>query len=139
MPGRALIVEDETEIRDLLAYAVSREGCAFDTASDGAEAIARLESNTYELILLDLMMPHVDGHAVLRFLSRMPAQRPIVIVMSARVSLSEDETNVVTAVAKKPAGIVVILEILPDLCRTLKESPMSPATPGDQREDIRRE
>lgn len=62
---RALVVDDDEPIRALLVNLVERLDFAVDSASDGAEAIARLDDDGYDVVLLDLMMPRVDGWAVL--------------------------------------------------------------------------
>jgi DNA-binding response OmpR family regulator len=64
--ARALVVDDDDPIRMLLATVVEHQGFAVETAKDGAEAIDRLEHDGYSLVLLDMMMPRVDGFAVLR-------------------------------------------------------------------------
>jgi CheY-like chemotaxis protein len=67
--ARALIVDDDEAIRVMLAAIVRQQGFTVDTARDGEEAIAKLQSgNSYNVILLDLMMPRVNGYDVLRFL-----------------------------------------------------------------------
>jgi DNA-binding response OmpR family regulator len=63
---RALVVDDDDPIRAMLAKVVERQNLDVDTARDGAEAIDRLDKNDYSLILLDLMMPRVDGYGVLK-------------------------------------------------------------------------
>ena len=63
---RALVVDDDEPIRNLLATLVEHQGYAVDTATDGAQAIRRIDDDGYALVLLDLMMPRVDGFAVLR-------------------------------------------------------------------------
>jgi DNA-binding response OmpR family regulator len=65
---RALVVDDDDPIRRMLAAVVERQNFTVDTARDGKEAIARIAGDGYALILLDLMMPHVDGYAVLRYM-----------------------------------------------------------------------
>ena len=69
-PKRALVVDDDEPIRTMLAKVVERQNLAVDTARDGAEAIERLDRNGYALIILDLMMPRVDGFAVLRYMQQ---------------------------------------------------------------------
>jgi DNA-binding response OmpR family regulator len=69
-PKRALVVDDDEPIRMMLAKVVERQNLAVDTARDGAEAIERLDHNGYSLIILDLMMPKVDGFAVLRYMQQ---------------------------------------------------------------------
>jgi len=65
---RALVVDDDDPIRAMLAKVVERQNLAVDTARDGLEAIQRLDAVDYAVILLDLMMPRVDGYGVLKHL-----------------------------------------------------------------------
>jgi CheY-like chemotaxis protein len=62
---RALVVDDDDPIRFMLAKVVEREDLDVDTARDGAEAIEKLDHDGYNVVILDLMMPHVDGFSVL--------------------------------------------------------------------------
>ena len=88
---RALVVDDDDPIRIMLAKVIERENLAVDTARDGAEAIARIDAGSYNVILLDLMMPKVDGFAVLDHLRRHhPEKLGRTIVVSA---VSESEVN----------------------------------------------
>lgn len=63
---RVLVVDDEPIIRDVLARYLSRDGFAVDTAADGAAAIAAFETKRPDLVVLDLMLPRIDGFEVLR-------------------------------------------------------------------------
>ena len=63
---RALVVDDDDPIRTMLAKIVERQKFEVDTARDGQEAIDRLDADAYRVILLDLMMPRVDGYGVLQ-------------------------------------------------------------------------
>ena len=67
---RALVVDDDDPIRAMLAKVVERQDLQVDTARDGVEAIERIDQNGYALILLDLMMPRVDGYGVLKHLEQ---------------------------------------------------------------------
>ena len=66
---RALVVDDDDPIRVMLSKILERQNLDVDTARDGGEAIDRIEANPYSVILLDLMMPRVDGYTVLRHLA----------------------------------------------------------------------
>jgi len=59
--NRILIVDDETDIRELLKYNLEREGFICDTAVDGVDALEKIKINKPSLILLDVMMPKMDG------------------------------------------------------------------------------
>ena len=63
---RILIVEDEKDLADALAKGLNRQGYAIDVAYDGEEALRLAEVNGYDLIILDLNLPKVDGVEVCR-------------------------------------------------------------------------
>jgi two-component system response regulator RegX3 len=68
MPEAVLVVEDEEAIADAVAYALEGEGFEVDRAADGEEAIDRARKKDYELIVLDLRLPKVNGIEVTRTL-----------------------------------------------------------------------
>ncbi len=81
---RALVVDDDDPIRAMLAKVVERQNLAVDTARDGAEAIQRIDANNYSVILLDLMMPRIDGYGVLKHMnSHCPEKLGCTIIASA--------------------------------------------------------
>jgi chemosensory pili system protein ChpA (sensor histidine kinase/response regulator) len=81
---RALVVDDDDPIRTMLKKVVERENIEVDTARDGVEAIERLDADGYRLILLDLMMPRVDGFGVLQHMrERHPEKLACTIVATA--------------------------------------------------------
>jgi two-component system response regulator (stage 0 sporulation protein F) len=63
---RALVVDDDDPIRTMLAKVVERQNLQVDTARDGIEAIERIDEDGYSVIVLDMMMPRVDGYGVLQ-------------------------------------------------------------------------
>ncbi len=76
--GRILIAEDDREILILLKKYLERDGYQVDAVSDGAEALGYFERNQYHLVLLDVMMPKIDGIEVCR---RLRNQSNIPILM----------------------------------------------------------
>lgn len=76
-----LIVEDEQDIRELLAYNLEKEGYATVQAADGKEGLELARSRKPDLILLDLMLPKMDGLAVCRELERDSGTVRIPIIM----------------------------------------------------------
>jgi CheY-like chemotaxis protein len=103
--GRVLVVDDDQAIRQLLITIIERERIAVDAAADGAEAIALLRQNDYAVILLDLMMPKLDGFGVIEFLRRHPpAKKPIVLVITAYTDqkFKKVDPTIVTGVVRKP-------------------------------------
>ncbi len=81
MASRVLIVEDEPDIRDLLVFHLEREGFQVAKARTGAEALRLLAHTPPDLLLLDLMLPEIDGLEVCRRLRRDPATASLPIVM----------------------------------------------------------
>jgi CheY-like chemotaxis protein len=85
-PKRILIVDDDDAIRAMVERVLRREQFEVESARDGFEAIEKLARQDYGAILLDLMMPRLDGHGVLRFLeTEKPEPNPKVIIMTANV------------------------------------------------------
>ncbi len=80
---RLLVVEDSPNLGHDLREALTRDGHAVDLAADGNQAQQFLRSYDYDAVVLDLMMPHVDGWSVLRWLQNRES-RPRVLVLSAR-------------------------------------------------------
>ena len=73
-----LIVEDEKPISNLIKLSLSSQGYQCDTAFDGLEAADKLEVNHYDLILLDIMLPKVDGYELLEYIK--PYQIPVIFI-----------------------------------------------------------
>lgn len=63
---RVLIVDDDPSVRSLLSFLFEDEGFSVREAADGDEALTALEADAPDVMVLDLMMPRVDGHDVLR-------------------------------------------------------------------------
>jgi len=80
--GRILIVDDEELIRDLIKEYISLEMFSIEEAADGREALKLFQQNNYDLIILDVMMPKLDGWSVCREI-RKTSQVPI-IMLTAR-------------------------------------------------------
>lgn len=81
-----LVIEDEPRIRVFLSRAFAAEGFAVDGASDGSDGLAKALGGHYDLVVLDLLLPRIDGLTVLRELSHRCPELPVVIV-SARSDL----------------------------------------------------
>ncbi len=77
--SRILVVEDETSIADVVARYLRRDGHDVETVADGTAAIERFEESDPELIVLDLMLPGLDGQEVLRRV-RAAGNTPVVIL-----------------------------------------------------------
>ena len=122
--GRVLVVDDEPAIRALVAKIVGRAGLSVDTACDGADAIARMQETTYSVVVVDLMMPIVDGFGVVDYVRKMAPPRPSVIVASASDSavLRQLDGTVVHSIVRKPFEIDVLGDLIVAAARTSRES-----------------
>jgi len=85
---RILIVEDEKELADSLAQGIRQQGYAADIAYDGEQALTQAEVNIYDLIILDLNLPKVDGMEVCRRIRSSGALTGI-LMLTARSSLGD--------------------------------------------------
>ena len=80
---RVLVVDDSERVRKTLATGLRARGMAVETAADGVDAMAMLNGLSFDIVVLDLMMPRVDGTHVLQALKGR-AQKPRILVLSAR-------------------------------------------------------
>jgi phosphate regulon transcriptional regulator PhoB len=81
MGSRVLIVEDEPDIRDLLAFHLEREGYHVSKCKSGAEALRQVRALPPDLVLLDLMLPEMNGIEVCRRLRQDPATASLPVIM----------------------------------------------------------
>jgi adenylate cyclase len=80
-PSRILVVDDNASNRDLLSRRLQRQGHTVLQAEDGARALALVEEEALDLVLLDLMMPGISGYDVLALLKRDPRHKDIPVIM----------------------------------------------------------
>jgi len=77
---RILVVDDSEGTRSLCSKILEKEGYVTDTAADGAEALEKIKSEPYDLILTDLMMPHMDGLELLEHAQKEHPGVPVIII-----------------------------------------------------------
>ena len=87
--GRILVVDDTEMNRDMLARRLTRRGYDVSMAEDGRKALAMIEQEDFDLILLDIMMPEVNGYEVLEQLKSDDVRRHIPVVMISAVDEME--------------------------------------------------
>lgn len=75
---RILIVEDEKPISNLIRISLKNAGYFCDTAGDGAEAADKIDSGRYDLILLDVMLPEIDGFELMEYIR--PLEIPVIFL-----------------------------------------------------------
>ena len=86
MPKKILVVDDDAELIELISFNLKQAGYAVETAVDGAAAIKKARSMAPDLIVLDVMMPELDGFAVCEILRRDAATASIPILMLTAIS-----------------------------------------------------
>jgi two-component system, OmpR family, response regulator len=88
---RILVVEDEPDLQSLLARALRAQGYAVDTASDGEQALFKAQTWDYDALVLDWMLPRLDGMSVLRELRR--KKKTPVLLLTARDTTDDRVTG----------------------------------------------
>ena len=84
---RVLVVEDEPDLLRVIAESLREDGYAVDTAADGEEALYKATAWEYDAVLLDVMLPKLDGWSVLRNLRKV--KRTPVLMLTARDTVSD--------------------------------------------------
>lgn len=79
---RILVVDDEPTITEFVSYALTKEGYSADIASSGEDALALAKSNSYDLYILDVMLPGIDGFSLCKGIRSFTAAP--VLILSAR-------------------------------------------------------
>lgn len=85
---RILIVDDDDEIRELLEFDIASSGYFVDTAVNGLEGLNKALNNTYDLILLDVMMPKMNGYDVCKNIRLVKPKVPI-LMLTAKGAISD--------------------------------------------------
>jgi DNA-binding response OmpR family regulator len=85
---RLLIVEDDRKLAEFAARGLRSESYAVDVAADGREGRTFIESHQYDLVILDLMLPHISGTELLRLVRRSYPSLPV-LVLTARDATEE--------------------------------------------------
>jgi DNA-binding response OmpR family regulator len=88
---RLLIVEDDRKLAEFVARGLRAERFAVDLAADGREGLRYVDSHQYDLLILDLMLPHISGTEVLRVVRRSQPSLPV-LVLTAR-DATEDKVQ----------------------------------------------
>jgi CheY-like chemotaxis protein len=89
-----LVVDDDPKVHDMVAQLLEEKAMTIRQANDGVEALAAVTASPPDAILLDLMMPRLDGFGVLAHLQQDPAHRAIpVIVLTAKTLTAEEQTK----------------------------------------------
>jgi two-component system OmpR family response regulator len=135
---RVLVVEDEPDLLSVLAQSLREEGYAVDTAADGREGLFKAEGGEYDAMVLDLMLPQMDGWTVLKKL-RGAGQKVPVLVLTARDALPDRVKGLDSGAddyLTKPFELAELLARLRALVRRAAGKASSVIDIGDVRVDV---
>lgn len=119
---RVLVVDDDDAIRALLCTILRRRGISVDSARNGADALDRCERCRYAVILLDLMMPQVNGYQVLdEFARRSREDRPLILVLTAGAEPRNLSPDLVAGTLRKPFDVEMIVDTISAAMATLAD------------------
>lgn len=90
---KLLVAEDEKDVRELIEIILRYHGFEVVSARDGREAIAAAEAEQFDLILLDVRMPRVDGYEACRRLRQMESTRDIPVIMLSALGQEAEKTE----------------------------------------------
>lgn len=117
---RLLVVDDELSILEALQDVLSLEGYEVRTAYNGVEGLKRLSEARPDLVLLDLMMPVMDGREMMRRMREDPQLEDIPVVIMSAGRISDDERNAACATLPKPFDLDHLLETVSKHARPSK-------------------
>lgn len=112
MPKKVLVIEDDAFLRDLYLEVLKAENYTVDTAIDGEEGLQKMTSGGYDLVLLDIMLPKLDGLSILKKLKDSPSAIPnkVVVVLS---NLGQDSA-IADAISLGAKGYMIKSDYTPD-------------------------
>jgi two-component system phosphate regulon response regulator PhoB len=127
---KLLVVEDDTDIRELIRHSMAKEGYNVATTAQGEEGLRLAREGDFDLLLLDLMLPGMDGLEVCRRVrADHQLRQPGILIITAK----DDEVDVVTGLELgaddylvKPFGVRVLLARVRALLRRMKENTAAP-------------
>lgn len=117
-----LIVDDDDSIRKLVALVARRYGFDVDLACDGIEALDLLTHRAYDVAVIDLMMPRLNGYDLVGYLRELP-DRPFVVIVTAMTDalVAQLDATIVQSIIRKPFDIELLGSLLTQLSQACRE------------------
>ncbi|HJW92719.1 MAG TPA: response regulator [Thermoanaerobaculia bacterium] len=117
---RALLVEDDAGIRRLVERLLQRRQIEVDSAVDGQSALEKLRSNRYSVLILDLMVPKVNGFEIIEFIKREQLNLPVAVVSAvSQQALTQLDLDIVKVVIPKPFDVDEFTKAIIGICNEL--------------------
>jgi len=111
-----LLVDDEPSIRETIAFILDAEGLEVATAPDGVEGLSKVRSLRPKVVLLDVMMPHMDGYQVCRAIRQDPNLLGVYVIILTAKGQKSDEDRAIEVGADlyltKPFDDEVVLKVI---------------------------
>ncbi len=125
-----LVVDDDAAIRKLFERIAQRAGFEVDSAKDGVEALEMMQRKPYDIAIVDLMMPRLNGYELLQKIREIE-DPPVLIVASAATDGQEHEFDdtLVRRIIKKPFDIDAVTKILVETATQIASTRAVPAKP----------
>jgi DNA-binding response OmpR family regulator len=99
---RVLIVDDDPAVRQIVRVLLERDGVSADIAEDGERATKMLEDGDYGVVLLDLLMPRLDGHGVIAYMREHQIETPVIVISAVGDTATDLDPRLVRIVLQKP-------------------------------------
>jgi CheY-like chemotaxis protein len=107
-----LVVEDNQDIRHILTTILERAKYIVNNADIATQALAMIQTTSFDLILLDLMMPGMDGNGFLRMMASYKPEVPIIIVTASPQYLTKPHSPQIKAIITKPFQSKELLQVV---------------------------
>lgn len=129
MAKKVLVVDDDLPILRLLEITLSRAGYEVVKATDGLQGLQMLQEESPDVVLLDIVMPRMDGYEMLR---RMRADSsfsdlPVIVLTALDTDAHEGRITDVTAHVTKPVAVDQLLDLVAQVGRTVDAQPGGPS------------
>ena len=99
---RVLIVDDDPAIRQIVRVLLERDGVLADIAEDGERATDMLRVEEYGVVLLDLLMPRMDGRGVIAYMREHQIETPVIVISAVGDAATDLDPHLVRVVMQKP-------------------------------------
>lgn len=114
---RALVVEDDPAIRRLVSKLLTRRNIEIDVAHDGRTAVEKLREGRYSVLVLDLMVPEINGFELIDYLKQQNLNIPVAVVSAvSQQALTRLDLDVVKLVISKPFDVDEFTKAILQLC-----------------------
>lgn len=117
---QVLVVDDDAGIRGLLRLVAERRGFSVDVAADGVEALQKLSECHYDVAIIDLMMPRLNGYDLVQDM-RQYEQRPTIVVATAMTDalVGQLDPEIVHSIIRKPFDVEVVGALMAELVQQI--------------------